>query len=68
MQMSERKAGKLCKQIYALVDTKKLSYRDANDMLDKLSHCMSGTQFCNYVDWVNMIHSNPYLLDMEVTA
>jgi|TARA_R110000851_G_C12864356_1_gene544318 hypothetical protein len=66
--MSERKAGKMCNQIYALVDAKKRSYRDAYNMLDKLSPWMSYTQFCKYVDWSNMVRNNPHLLDMEVLA
>jgi hypothetical protein len=63
MQMTERKAGKLCNQIYALVNAKKLSYREADEMLDKLSPWMSGTQFAKYLDWTNMTRSNPWLFE-----
>jgi hypothetical protein len=66
MQMTERKAGKLCNQIYALVEAKKLSYREADNMLDKLSPWMSYTQFCKHLDWTNMVSNNSYLFDMEV--
>jgi hypothetical protein len=64
--MNERSAGKMCNEIYALVEAKRLSYRDADNMLYKLSPWMSGTQFAKHLDWTNMLRYCPYLFEQEV--
>lgn len=60
---TERKAGQIADKIYRAVDAKQITRREALAMLEKISHCLSTTQFCKLMDLQTACRYNPWLLD-----
>lgn len=62
--MSERKAGMIANKIYAGVDSKQITPREALKMLDKIGHMFSTTQYYKHLDFIRYYDANPHLLDV----
>lgn len=61
--LTERKAGQIANQIHAARAAKQLTLRTALDLLEKISHCLSTTQFVKLMDLQDHARNNPHLLD-----
>jgi hypothetical protein len=63
MQISERKAGQIANSVYAAVAAKQITRRQALNLLERISHCLSTSQFTKLMDLQDAVRYNPHLLD-----
>jgi hypothetical protein len=61
--MTEMQAGRYANQIYRAIEAKQITRRQALQDLEKISHCLSTTQFCKLMDLQTACRYNPWLLD-----
>lgn len=61
--LTERKAGQIANRIHAALAAKQITLRQAIDLLEKISHCLSHTQFCKLLDLQSHAQYNSHLLD-----
>ena len=61
--MTEMQAGRYANQIYRAIEAKQITRRQALQLLEKISHCLSTTQFCKLMDLQTACRYNPWLLD-----
>jgi len=63
MQISERKAGQIANSVHAAVAAKQITRRQALNLLERISHCLSTSQFTKLMDLQDAVRYNPHLLD-----
>ena len=63
MHMSERAAGKTANRVWAALAARQITRRQALNILEKISHCLSTTQFYKLMDLQDACRYNPHLLD-----
>lgn len=56
--ISEQKAGRACNRIYASHKMGQLSTKEALDGLEFYSPYMSATQYCKFLDFLDIAHAN----------
>jgi hypothetical protein len=61
--MTEMQAGRYANRIYRAIEAKQITRRQALQLLEKISHCLSTTQFCKLMDLQTACRYNPWLLD-----
>ena len=61
--MTEHQAGRYANKIYRAIEAKQITRRQALQMLEKISHCLSTTQFYKLTDLQTACRDNPWLLD-----
>lgn len=61
--ISERRAGLAANRIHAARAAKQITLRQALELLDRLSPCLSTSQFHKLMDLQNHAQYNPHLLD-----
>jgi hypothetical protein len=63
MYVSERAAGKTANRVWAALAAKQITRRQALNLLERISHCLSTSQFTKLMDLQDAVRYNPHLLD-----
>ncbi len=63
MQMSERAAGRTANIVWRALEQKQITRRQALQLLERIQHCLSTTQFYKLMDLQDACRYNPHLLD-----
>ena len=63
MQMSERAAGRTANIVWRALEQKQITRRQALQLLERIQHCLSTTQFYRLMDLQDACRYNPHLLD-----
>ncbi len=63
MQMSERTAGRTANIVFAALKNNQITRRQALQLLERIQHCLSTTQFTRLMDLQDACRYNPHLLD-----
>jgi hypothetical protein len=63
MQMSERQAGRTANIVFTALKNRQITRRQALQILERIQHCLSTTQFVRLMDLQDACRHNPWMLD-----